>query len=204
MNKEFSTFADGSDCKECVAAERKIKHLTARLAAAEAAMQRQLEITYQYREQRDKAYGCVRNAIPGDYSTDSIDSDMGRMFQETIQKVMKRSDELQERLTAAEYALKKSRIETEAWMEIANDSHPVDRAGNDIWCVADNGSTVYLVRRDALVEVQERLAAAEEANERMTNALKVIADWRGMLAWNRDLRAIAKAAIEAAKGGCDE
>lgn len=82
--------------------ERERDEALARLAAAEAAMQRQLEITYQYREQRDKAYGCVRNAIPGDYSTDSIDSDMGRMFQETIQKVMKRSDELQQRLAAAE------------------------------------------------------------------------------------------------------
>lgn len=36
-DSDFSTFADGSDCKECVSAERKIKHLTARLAEAVAA-----------------------------------------------------------------------------------------------------------------------------------------------------------------------
>ena len=37
MNKEFSTFADGSDCKECAALERNVEALKQRLAAAEAA-----------------------------------------------------------------------------------------------------------------------------------------------------------------------
>lgn len=36
MNKEFSTFADGSDCKECAALERNVEALKQRLAAAEA------------------------------------------------------------------------------------------------------------------------------------------------------------------------
>jgi hypothetical protein len=59
-------------------------------------------------------------------------------------------------------------------------------------------------RDDEIASLTARIAAAEAANERMTKALTVIADWRGMLAWNRDLRAIAKTALEAAKGGRDE
>ena len=79
---------------------------------------------------------------------------------------------LASRLAAAEAALTRSRIETKAWMEIANEHHPVDRSGNDIGCAADNGSTVYLVRRDALVEAEARLAEAEAANVVYREALE--------------------------------
>lgn len=88
----------------------------------------QLEITYQYREQRDKAYGCVRNAIPGDYSNDSIDSEMGHMFQQTVQKEVNRNRRLESEV--AELSGKAGELEAEvdrlntAWRAIdrANES----------------------------------------------------------------------------------
>lgn len=76
MSTEFSTFADGSECKECAAAERKIKQLTERLAAAEAALklrtaelaacksacQGEMESADEYKAERDECRWLLREA----------------------------------------------------------------------------------------------------------------------------------------------
>lgn len=48
--------------------------------------ERQFDVMYQYREQRDRIFACLKQIMYGDYDMDGADVDTGRMFRECMDK----------------------------------------------------------------------------------------------------------------------
>ena len=131
-----------------------IERLRQELADAQSDREKQLEITYQYREQRDRLYGCCCNAIPcEDRTMDTYDSEIGRGFQETIQKAMKRHAATEQELAAAQTAN----------TELASRIHEVDAARTER--IAELEKELAEAQADSVMWMQESLKLNKQLAE---------------------------------------